>query len=269
MRRRNAFTLVELLVVIGIIALLISILLPALNKARSTATLVACQSNFKQIHNALVFYANAHQGYLPRSSTDNWGPQGTNAEALYGSLTRLLGKAFLDERVDNLSPVFTCTEAQEPSVGVAWAPNLIRTTTFHPRAFPGAAALGNEPKEYPQRKLASIKKSAEKMAFWDGPQILWWNMSVEPERIYLDNWRWNWGHWYAEPPRDGDWSRWDQPIQSGANRDDGWWVCGVRYRHLNQTATPVAFFDGHVEVRKFDKVKGVGDIKVKEICINR
>jgi len=63
--RRAGFTLVELLVVIGIIALLVSILLPALNAARQQAQLVTCQSNQKQIFMALQLYSMDSKGLIP------------------------------------------------------------------------------------------------------------------------------------------------------------------------------------------------------------
>jgi prepilin-type processing-associated H-X9-DG protein/prepilin-type N-terminal cleavage/methylation domain-containing protein len=64
-RRVRAFTLVELLVVIGIIALLIAILLPALRKARVSAQTAACLSNLRQIGIAYNIYANENNGWLP------------------------------------------------------------------------------------------------------------------------------------------------------------------------------------------------------------
>jgi prepilin-type N-terminal cleavage/methylation domain-containing protein len=63
--RRKAFTLVELLVVIGIIALLISILLPALSKARESANRTACLSNVKQITLAFIMYTGENKGSFP------------------------------------------------------------------------------------------------------------------------------------------------------------------------------------------------------------
>ncbi|MGA2499656.1 MAG: prepilin-type N-terminal cleavage/methylation domain-containing protein [Tepidisphaeraceae bacterium] len=63
--KHKAFTLVEVLVVIGIIALLISILLPAVNRAFEHVNRVACASNFRQVGAGITMYLNDNKGSLP------------------------------------------------------------------------------------------------------------------------------------------------------------------------------------------------------------
>lgn len=63
MNRQTAFTLIELLIVIAIIAILASMLLPSLNNARNTARQIKCASNLKQISQTMELYAGDYNGY--------------------------------------------------------------------------------------------------------------------------------------------------------------------------------------------------------------
>jgi prepilin-type N-terminal cleavage/methylation domain-containing protein/prepilin-type processing-associated H-X9-DG protein len=72
-KRARGFTLVELLVVIGIIALLISVLLPALNMAKEAAKRIRCASNLRNFGQSMYMYANSNKGKLPQHpGTTNW-----------------------------------------------------------------------------------------------------------------------------------------------------------------------------------------------------
>jgi prepilin-type N-terminal cleavage/methylation domain-containing protein len=63
--RRGAFTLVELLVVVGIIAVLMGVLLPVLNRARAAANHAVCLSNIRQLGVGILMYCNENKGWFP------------------------------------------------------------------------------------------------------------------------------------------------------------------------------------------------------------
>ncbi len=69
----NSFTLIELLVVVAIIAVLVAILLPAIQKARKQGKILACGSQMRQIGVALYAYAGENNDFFPRHGTGNMG----------------------------------------------------------------------------------------------------------------------------------------------------------------------------------------------------
>lgn len=128
-RSVRGFTLVELLVVIGIIALLVGILLPALNKARAAANKTACLANLRSMNQALAIYFSQNKGHMLYY---NWHP-GNADQAWHGYWIGVLG----DLRC--MPDKVICPDAKEPmpfqngsgfgSVRYAWAGNYQTTAT--------------------------------------------------------------------------------------------------------------------------------------------
>jgi prepilin-type N-terminal cleavage/methylation domain-containing protein len=73
---RRAFTLIELLVVIAILSLLMTILLPALDRAREVARRAVCMSNLHHVHRAMLQYAEDREGLFPAAEMDDGSCQG-------------------------------------------------------------------------------------------------------------------------------------------------------------------------------------------------
>ena len=89
--RTRGFTLVELLVVIGIVALLVAILLPALNKARESSRSAACLSNLRQLGISHANYVADNRGYVVPADIGDWvTPPGPNGYSTYESWATIL-----------------------------------------------------------------------------------------------------------------------------------------------------------------------------------
>jgi len=94
---RRGFTLVELLVVIGIISVLISLLLPTLSKARKSASAVVCLSNLRQVGIGMMQYVNDNRGTLPVADIQVSTNEPSYYLGIYGSgwVSRLADKKYV------------------------------------------------------------------------------------------------------------------------------------------------------------------------------
>jgi prepilin-type N-terminal cleavage/methylation domain-containing protein len=217
MKKKNAFTLVELLVVIGIIALLISILLPALGKARFQAQVIACASNLHQIGLASILYAGDNRGYLPECFRSSISPIGGAVNRFqYCSYNNLAAPAF--DPGANIGRLMVCgylgTKVNDFNKMPAGS---MQNTTWYPVRFdPGQAPFGLALSDYGS--------------------------------AYLFNPHWATSQYIAAAPNDVTWYRklQDFSIYKGLVLDMIQEGGNIAHQRGNKAVFNVCFKDGHV-----------------------
>lgn len=294
-RRGRAFTLVELLVVIGIIGILISILMPALNKARQQAGSLACESNLHQIGLLLEGYVAENKGWLP------YGHAAVGGQPYWAGGVEW---NWADTLMLRIKP-----RGQVPDGPNAWAGNAVSNQAFdfnglfHDRDLP-AIDWGNRAcdyvanirilvdanqKEYMDqigdhylalRKMSSIRSSASVAMIWCGGTNIYYGYDTGANACSweIDQSQINWGSCMLNPAG-YSWANSSQvnlialsPISGTSsfagnvtlqtlgleNHDSSfnWNPCDMRFRHLGDKACNLMFVDGHVETRMLGSVYG-------------
>jgi prepilin-type N-terminal cleavage/methylation domain-containing protein len=298
-RYRRGFTLVELLVVIGIIALLISVLMPALARARQAANLIDCQARLRQMGQSFYIYTASNKGLVPWGVvdhtafwTDNSLPNASMQEGFWWwhfTLSEIMNKNLVgrDGFVHNLSPVFRDRDTVEnPN-----EPNWVNHYTANPRIFypnqkdlyPTLFGAGPEiqAQDRRQRKISSIKPSTV-FLIWDGPQIEDQNYNSYGLAQALDGFGLDTTHAFClgspnvslvyDRPVTPGWQGQNingKALQAKYNIDlkqaftlPFGWLSHLRFRHMKNTTLAALCLDGHVETRT------VGTFMVKDICTN-
>jgi prepilin-type N-terminal cleavage/methylation domain-containing protein/prepilin-type processing-associated H-X9-DG protein len=128
---RKAFTLIEILVVVAILALLIAILLPSLARARAQSQMVACQANVKSLCQAFIMYTRDNDGRLPGchdTEADFMGVHyGPNGERIYGPEGGTIYRNYMGSQSD----AYLCpTDKKEEKTSASSTGEIIHTFSY-------------------------------------------------------------------------------------------------------------------------------------------
>lgn len=301
---RVGFTLVELLVVIGIIALLISILLPTLGRARSAANAVKCLSNLRSIASLTQLYVNNNKGSLPPAEFHP--TTGTGKNFAWDALLAVEMKVG-DGQAGNNQPtademrrrgIFNCPDATLASNGVTGD----RAYSAHPLLCPvmntGVAAFDPYPVGHPLRplypnvkpyRLANVKRAAEIILFFDATVFMGANINqgyrAKVDGFNIDDTRFSspnspktfllTGYPQAAP------EDMNNPIDPGTNKDPtvnysvlasvastDKQIGNFRFRHYGNGVCNALFADGHAGSFRYNAGQKTSDIKRSNIHLD-
>jgi len=258
--RKRAFTLIELLVVIAIIAVLIGLLLPAVQKVREAAARMQCQNNLKQIGLAIHNYASANSSAMPFELYYRGAdPTGVTWYPFYFTLLPYIEQNNIYTRANgsgagwgngNASTViktYICPSDPSPNAGLAnvgggngwavtsYAPNYYMWSTSNNWDSVNQAAedgpkynIGNIP-DGTSNTIALVER------FGQCPYYSWTNAWCYP--MSASYWGWN--------SIGSDYGVWNQNCTGNANPNNGY-VCSNCQMYLPQIAPPLRNFVGSV-----------------------
>jgi len=225
---RRGFTLIELLVVISVIALLMAILMPALNVAREQGRRTACLSNMRQVGVALMMYQTEYEQTPPKTQAvfDYASP------ASRDNVLKLLRPMIAASDPEAATPVYACPSLK-PNPNPAYAPTRTSRTGY----LANAVLLG--------RKAVSIPTPGRLVVMQEG-----WSLSnhlwVQPEPINrsqaalagLEPTQYREWHMFASASDHSSWFTVERREQTGNVHKDG---------------GNSVYADGHAEYRKYDE----------------